>query len=512
MVTLAPADIRDALGCDMLEAVGIDLRGEGFRNALTAKHIEKYLTGGVRGGKSKCGACCIREDASWHAFLADRKTLLYWVIGPDYEQAHQEMLYLLEMAQLDGMCRVVQWNHPQDGQWTLVYDQLTTQGKTQRVTVETKSAQHLERLGSVAPDGILVVESGQCEEEIRDRCIERASEKGAFIVYSGTLENQELRPLWAWYTENAQRAMKEPSDAVGAYPLPSWENMALYGDCLSQRAANPLLSGWCPDDNHGPQHSGLDHPAMRWAQATLPPEVFDRRFGGKPVGLSFLVYDLLDFWEKKGEPFIYPMPDGLRWIDAAGGEDYGDDHPSALSATTMAFDERDLAVQDLKVKHPRGIIWKRETWFNDGPNRGDPFLLDTNRGALAKKYNIRQWGVDPNEKFIAKNDPWSDTVSGAKGSRSYRQGLLYGRLERRKFMWDARGPGNVASYEETKRVHKYKNRQGQLVYARVEDDRTAADENAVEVYDGEIKRPIPKAKAISYGSGRRRAYGKRRAV
>lgn len=506
MVTaLDPAQVRDEYALAMLPTVGIDLRGQSFTTALRSRHIETFIIGGVRGGKTTCGDAKIKEDANWHALIGDSKERLYWVVAAQFELCHQEMEYFEEWARKDGMCRIRQWNHPQEGQWTLVYDQLTSNGSMMRVTIETKSAERDEGLSSVAPDGILVAEAGQCPPAVRSRVLERASEKGAFIVYQGTLEDDSLKPQYAWYVEESNAAKDDPSISKGAYSLPSWENMALYGDCLKQRAANDLYTEWCPDDAHGPAHSGLAHPVFRHLVATIPHDEFRRRYGGEAVGLQFSVYKGLD-------ELVLPCP-SERMIGAYGGIDYGTVHPTALVAVTMQYDPLD---SNSPKDQPQGIMWVREVRFNDSSDPGDTVWLDRQKQQLKDRWNIRRWGVDPNERFMARkmNVKRGEIVEAVRvdaGSREMRIAATKTRLSLGKLKFDESGPGVRQLVEEMKSVHRYKTRSGELVLKRDKDDRTAALEDAVEVADGITYREPPKSTSIKYGH-RRRSYQKARRV
>src|SRR3990167_2012372 len=139
------------------------------------------------------------------------------------------------------------------------------EGQTVTVQIDTKSAGHIERLGSVAPNGILVVEARQCagtkEDGIRRICLERAAEKGAWVKYTGTLENDEQKPIWAWYSELAEEWQKSPTAAHATYSLPSWENVAIYGRCNEQIENDPPLCCLLPRLG-----------AWGWDQRLAPPE------------------------------------------------------------------------------------------------------------------------------------------------------------------------------------------------------------------------------------------------
>lgn len=508
--------------------VGVNLSGEGFRTALASDHIETYADGGVRGGKTKFGAAKAKSISDWHAFLGDRAPcdcplaqgadkkvspcpvcgavwgMLGWLVAPTYELTHQGMTYIREMADRSAACRVVRWNAPGTGQWTLVWDQMTTVGKVMQVTVETKTGEDPDGLASVAPDWVWVDEAGACPPVVRDRVMERASEKGAPIFYTGTLENDEQKEQFAWFIENSKTALYDPSPSIGAYSLPSWDNVELYGSCLSVIKNNPLYAEWCPDAEHGEGHSRLNHPVMRRLKNELPDEEFRRRYGGEPVGLQWRIYNY-DF-----DSMVEDVPAGVRWIDKGGGLDYGSVHPSTLAACTLEFDPRD---EMLGKEAPRGILWVHEVWINESKDPGDTFRLKQAQTNLSLKYGIRKWSADPNEKFLAKNDPMTENVSGSDGSRNYRINLLKTRFGMGKIKFVRGGAGIEELIWELKNFHRYKTRAGKMEIKRDKDDRLASVENVGEMFDGIRPRSIPKPKTISTGSSRhRRSYGKQRRV
>ncbi len=479
---VTPATAKAIIARRVLMAAGVSLESESFCRALYAEHAEQIDTGGVRGGKSTDAASKPVKDIAWHNFLGDREELLYWVIGPDYRGAQQEMKYLATWSRKLGWT-VTAENTPNNGSWQLglLVPPLEAGRKALRVMIETRSAEDTERLASVAPDGILVCEAGACSPDVREKCLERAGEKGAWIVYTGTLENDEQKPVYAWYSDLAQAWADNPTRAHGAYRLPSWENLAIYGSCITQITNNPAFAEFCPDEEHGPKHSGLEHPTMRQARQELPDNVFRRRYGGEPVGLQMQVYPQLD-----AKMLLLDMPEhmrspGYRWLAKAGGLDYGTVHPSALVVVTVAADEFDRYADKAAA---RGVAWVRECWFNDSDRPGDTFALGSARARLSVKYGVRRWGADPNEKYIAQNDASVESVSGSDGSRNYRINLTGSRLDHDTLFYDQRGPGVRDLYQEMARVHRYKTRQGELKLRRDKDDRTAALEDAIELLDG----------------------------
>ena len=216
--TLAPGESA-VIARKLLEAVGVRLDGERFREACLAEHSEQIDTGGVRAGKSTDGAATIVKDVGKQLLRGVYTSLLYWIIGPDYAQCREEYRYLQEWFKKLGMgleeVVIERESIPMEGPRSLTVRMPNVQGQTVTIQIDTKSAGHIERLGSVAPNGILVVEAGQCagtkEDGIRRICLERAAEKGAWVKYTGTLENDEQKPIWAWYSELAEEWQKNPT-------------------------------------------------------------------------------------------------------------------------------------------------------------------------------------------------------------------------------------------------------------------------------------------------------------
>ena len=510
---------------ELLGAVGVRLDGERFREACLAEHSEQIDTGGVRAGKSTDGAAAIVKDVGKHLIRGHYTSLLYWIIGPDYAQCREEYRYLQEWFKRLGVgleeVVIERESIPMEGPRSLVVRMPNAVGQAVTIQVDTKSAGHIERLGSVAPNGILVVEAGQCagtkEDGIRRICLERAAEKGAWVKYTGTLENDEQKPVWAWYSELAEEWQKYPTAGHAAYSLPSWENVAIYGSCKEQIENDPALASYCPDGEHGDQHSGWLHPSIVRARTELSPDVFDRRFAGKPTGLQSVVYPQLRYREQLEQPLLRAMPQDLQQVDATGGIDYGTVHPTALSVITWTPITGPIA-----AGAPKDIGWVREVWFNDGADAGNTELLNINRARLERLYHIRIWGVDPNERFLARSDPTTGirhltsagaiNVSGSQRSRDYRIGLTGTRLDSCILLFDKNGRGVPEAYEEMKRVHYFKNQLGQLVLRRENDDRTAAIENAVEVKDGTRRLVAPQPGRVTFSNARARTRGRVRRI
>jgi hypothetical protein len=482
LLELSPAK-RRYIAEEVCKRIELDLTSPEFTEALFSQHREQINTGGVRSGKTTAGAAWLFYDAQIKILLG--QPALYWIIGPDYPQTKQAFRYLKQWAIKTG--DYVNSSEPQDGPQMLEM--------TRGIRIETKSAVYHERLGSVAPDGILVDEAGQCSDEIRRICQERSMEKSARILYTSTLENEFDKPQYAWFTELAAEWEQDRSLAHGSYRLPSWINHTIYGSCLQAIKTDPSLEEFCPDDNHGPSHSGYIHPEIQRAKAGLVPYIFSIRIAGEPAGLPFVVYPQLENESR----YLRPFDSGPK-LSAYGGIDFGSVHPSVLSVVTfhprigayLPGQLRDMGwVREVRIKRddPSDVNWIRQTKHD-----------------LSVKWQIpnQNWRTDPNEKFMART--YSATaVSGSAGSRDYRIGLFVARLNDDAIAYDVNGPGVRAAYEEAKQIRRVKQRNGEMVLRRIDDDMQASIEDAVEGRDGLIHREFPKPLQRRY-----RQHGRKR--
>lgn len=491
-MTTAPIELtpegREVIGRVVFPLVGLITTAPEFQEVLYARHAETLVTGGVRAGKSSVGAARMFLDIYIHQEITHQPGL-YWVVGPNYPQTVEEIRYMNQWARKIGW-KGVKYSAPQEGAHTLKI--INPWGD---IVVEAKSAVHEERLASKAPDRILVVEAGACSPDVRNYCIERALEKSAPIDYTGTLEPSDLNPQFAWYQEKADEWREAPSFSHAAYPLPSWANRAIFADCTATIRENPDLAAYCPDENHGPDHGGRNHPNIRRAEEELDPYTFAIRIAAEPVGIQYQVYPQLENRDRYLRPF-----DDVQTVQAFGGIDWGSVHPTALAVVTY---------------HPRQHVsiageyiytaWVREVHYKtERPD--DIQWLRTTKDFLSKKWGIprQNWRTDPNERFMAKNYEGS-AVSGSARSRDSRIGLFGSRLDAGALYFDLDGPGVREAYEEARKVRRKKARSGEIVLDRINDDRTAAIEDALEGSDGELRRAVPQPLRHKYRrEGRKR--------
>lgn len=208
----------------------------------------KLLSGGVRAGKSMVMAM----EAARHIVVEDG---LCWIIGPTYELANPEFMYLYRGVQALGYIQ----GKPS----------IPTRGPRQFVTrwgykVETKTADELERIAGEAPDLLLLTEINQSPPDILPKAYERGLEQRATILGGGTLERSKI-----WFQKALERFQGPNEVNAKSFYLPSWTN---------------------PKNFPG----GREDPAILDLEKLLGPELFLERCAAIPAKPSGLVHRAFD--------------------------------------------------------------------------------------------------------------------------------------------------------------------------------------------------------------------------
>lgn len=476
----------------IMSAIGVQVSPE-FGTILDAEPRELVISGGWRGGKSTVLAGKVMKripfQLAWGHSL--KRNSLYWLVGPDYDQVRQEFRYVLSWARKLNLVEYL--SDPKEGQWEMrLRDAANCPDST--LTIETKSAGHTERLGSVAPDYIGVCEAGQCDGETRTMMIGRAAEKRANICYAGTLEDDEGHAQWAWYQELAaawDSGAECEYQGVGghvcsaehnSYRLPTWANTFVY-----------------PGGRTDPE-------ILRIEQLHRDdPYTFKRKYAGEPTGVQFAVYHQA---LPKRDILLRTMDQASALqpvLKGVGGLDFGTVHPSVLVVGHQIEDIRD---KQTSFVGPRGIIWVKEVrWLETDP--GNAFKLQKARKELSDRWHIWNWNVDPNERYLA-NSFQGQATSYSESAREARVSLLTARLDLNKVYFDRGGPGVEKLYDQLQRIHRRKTASGELKYVRMDDDGVAALEDMVEAIDGSKQRALPTGGAMTkpkYGRRKREYVG-----
>lgn len=467
-----PEDVKD-----IAEAVGLSVWPSFIAAAICeAKLI--FLLGGWRAGKSALLAFLIfiRIFLIW---IRREGTHLVWLIGPDYEQARPEYFYLSQWCLRLGL--QVEASKALQGSLRMT---INRKGFPGTVEVVTKSAADPTSLGSVAPVIIGVCEAGQMSDEDWLWIDGRTAEKNADVIAGGTFENDQGKAQFARFEQDGSEALEHPTVRRAAFKLPTWENQFLFGDCRSMIADDVTLEQWCPDDQHGPLHSGLNHPMIRQLKERWRdrPRDWDKRFGGIPQGVQNPVYEwslrdsLTDFSKNK---YLIPMPEellapGYRWLRKAGGMDFGTVHPSAacVGALTVHGDH----------------------WVLDCPQdtSGRMDWIWTMQQQLSRQHGIpsNMWGRDPMVKYTPSYVP-GEAMSGSLYAREARVGICNSLAESGHLFFNARNPNVVVLFGQIQRIHRKRQANGQLAYVREEDDGPAAWEDEVAMMHGQPFANVP---------------------
>lgn len=203
----------------------------------------RLVAGGERSGKSFLSA----KELYANAYLGG----LYWIVGPDYEQAKAEFDYILadfvKLRATDGQPSV-----PREGSRMVRLKN--------GAEILTKTAEDVLKLASKAPDGILMVEAAQQTWDSFQRLWNRLAEKRGWMLVSGTFETS-----LSWYAD-LWNTLQGPNLYSGkSFSLPTWSNLAVFP-------------------------GGERDPEIERLRATNPSDLFMERFGGIPCPPRTLVF------------------------------------------------------------------------------------------------------------------------------------------------------------------------------------------------------------------------------
>lgn len=219
------------------------------------RHRIRQVIGGERGGKSYSSAM---EGLSRSPFTVDGGPGVFWIVGPDYNQARPEFQYILDGYRALGR-EPVKVSQPQNNAspWLMELPGGTTW--------ETRSSNDVKKLASFAVDGVIMAEAAQQGYDVFLKLRGRLIERRAWLVMSGTLEKGE-----PWYPECYQRWQGPNLENAKSFSLPTWSNHHIFP-------------------------GGRGDPQIKELEATFPPDLFLERFGAKPTPPSGLVFKEFSF-------------------------------------------------------------------------------------------------------------------------------------------------------------------------------------------------------------------------
>jgi hypothetical protein len=236
--------VNEAQIAETLRTLNCELSNE--QSALIYCNEREILGGGgERAGKSFVAG----KYLSTRFWTGD----LFWIAGLDYDRCHAEFEYTLQDMQALDLVDNDSVHMPQHAQWTM-------QLKTGAI-IKTWSLQDWLKVGSEAPDGIIVCEIAQISQQQYNRLTDRTAEKRGWLCGTGTFETS-----LGWYPEK-WKLYQLPAQSGKSFSLPSWSNLRVY-----------------PQGINDPEIIRLK------TQYASQPDYFNERFGGIPCPPHGLVF------------------------------------------------------------------------------------------------------------------------------------------------------------------------------------------------------------------------------
>lgn len=238
----------------------------------------KLLAGGVGAGKSYCTS----READGYTLTPDG---LGWIIGPNYELARPEFDYLLS-AYHEELGIVDPSSISDPGRGARKFKLVAEWGAFEW---HTKSATDPTGIAGRRPDVVVITEAAQHPGEMFFKAMERAAERRAPVIFSGTFEGS-----FGWYAEQWQKWQGSNPEGGQSFSLPTWTNRKYYP-------------------------GGRQDPEILRLERSMPPDLFQERFGGvpcPPVGLVFKEFSAK--WHKKPLEELYDPDLPIEiWADPA---------------------------------------------------------------------------------------------------------------------------------------------------------------------------------------------------
>ncbi len=273
------------------------------------------------GGGERAGKSYVASD-----YLNVRKAIydsgLYWIAGKDYDRCHAEFEYIAKaMLQLNAVLPE-DIHTPQSGQW---YMKLVS-----GTSIKTWSLQDWLKVGSEAPDGIIIAEVAQISHAEYMRLTDRTAERRGWVVGTGTFEGS-----LGWFPE-LWKLYQLPGQAGKSFSLPSWSNRFIYP-------------------------GGEDDPEILRLKAKYAdqPDYFQERFGGVPSPPKGLVFPEFRALTHVKEMTIQDAPIYL-WVDPGYAGAYAVEVVQLQGETVRVVEE--IYEQGLVTEQITQVVMQKP-WF-----------------------------------------------------------------------------------------------------------------------------------------------------
>jgi len=202
------------------------------------------VAGGERGGKSFTG----------HLYATPRTvdSKLIWIVAADYRMSIAEFNYMYQA--LDSLGAIANASIPENE-----YQPRSFRTKW-GCEVRTVTGQKEERIGMMAPDGIIGAEAARLTYSMYLRLRARVAETRGWVFLEGTFENAQ-----DWYADLWEEWQSGTEHGEKSFSLPSWSNRVIFP-------------------------GGVDDPEIQALRARLGDVRFFERHGGIPSPPSGAVF------------------------------------------------------------------------------------------------------------------------------------------------------------------------------------------------------------------------------
>lgn len=277
--------------------------------------------GGERAGKSWVAAEYFNVR---FPFVPD----LVWLAGKDYERCHSEFEYIAQAMKQLEVVRAENIHTPKNGQWDMRLTLPTEQDRDKQVLIKTWSLQDWLKVGSEAPDMVIICEVAQITLPEYRRLCDRTAEKRGTVIGTGTFEGS-----LGWYPETWK--LYQLPDQIGkSFSLPSWSNHTVY----------PL---------------GFDDPEIQRLKAKYPEDYFNERFGAIPSPPQGIVFPEFRYLTHVKEMEVVDAPVEL-WIDPGYAGAYAVEVVQMLNDTVRVVDE--IYEQELVTEQVVDVCMQKPWW------------------------------------------------------------------------------------------------------------------------------------------------------
>ena len=290
----------------------------------------RLVAGGIRAGKSFLSAMDLVARASYMTYLGNIGTQLYWILGPDYEQARAEFTYIEDAFVNCGFTFEGKPSKPEgkSAGWTMRIREVGT--------VMTKTSSDETKIASFPPDGIIMAEAAQQTHSAYLAARARVVEKRGWLILSGTFEGS-----LGWYPD-AYTAWQKGVNNSKSFSLPTWSNLKVFP-------------------------GGRDDEEIKQIEAMMPADLFQERFGAVPYKPHTLIFRDFNYVEHVDERIVY-KPGQEVWIAVDPGYDPGYYHVSAFQfhgtpgGKEEAWQVDEIHVQRMTAPEVIEMAMDREWW------------------------------------------------------------------------------------------------------------------------------------------------------